>query len=113
MGDDIVGQLGSAVIIPHIIEWLKRSKYFPLISQMTPNTNRVLGIICAWGMGCGIEIGHEGWTLEGGGRIVIDLPMLSVMATAITRSAIQWAMQEGYYHNLMPRPRNTAQKDPA
>lgn len=97
MDDQFVDQFGFAILIPHVIEFLKRSRFFPWLSTDTPGLNRIAGIVCAWAAASGIEVAHEGWTLESGGQIVITMPMLSVLLHSVLRSCWQWVMQQAYY----------------
>lgn len=104
MDADPLHQAAIAIIAAHALEWLKKSKLAPIMSQATPYLNHKLGLAIAWAAGIGISIGTNDYSWTGGGVIHIVMPMGSVLIDSVFHAAVQWGMQEGWYQSIV-RPR--------
>lgn len=103
MYDPLAHQIGFAFIIAHGIEWLKRLKWFPWITENSATLNRWLSMMAAAATSAGITFSADG-TWAAGGVITIHVPPASVLTEAIARFALQAGFQETIYAKVIQRP---------
>ena len=90
--DNPSATLGLAVVVPFLLQALKNSPMFPLLSKNSSRINFVVGLACAFASVVGI---HASYDITTGGTIT--LPPLHTLWQAF----IQWAGQQVAYKGLV------------
>lgn len=103
MNEQIMLNLGLAWLSTHIIEWLKRASWFPLLNSGSDWLNRLASVFMALVNATGIHYVVTGSAVEGG-TITITIPMLSVVVSGLLTWLGQFAMQEGLYQATLKTP---------
>jgi len=94
MTSEISTQAALTVICSSLIEALKRTKYFPLITAETDKLNFIVGGIVAGIAAFGVHLTYDRAT----GVLTVTGLTLATVGNFVYDWAIQWAMQHGYYH---------------
>lgn len=101
----IPDQIALGIALAHIIEFLKNSRWFPWLSQMTPLATRVVSVAASWAAGIGVEVSLNDWGgVVQGGDIHIHIPMLSVIVGSLLHGSFQWGASEFWYQQMI-RPK--------
>lgn len=111
----IPDQIALGMIIAHIIEFLKNSRWFPWLSQMTPRATKIVSRVASWATGVGFEVSLNDWGgFLNGGVLHIYIPMLSVIVGSLLHGSFQWGVGEFWYQNLVrpKKERNAASAKP-
>lgn len=98
---ELGNQFGSAIIVAYLLEALKRSPLFPLLSE--ENTRRykiVMGGIAAFCVTVGIHYAFD-YNATGHGVLMITLPTWPELSHALFDFAKQWAFQQGAYDSMV------------
>jgi len=98
MASELGAQASAAILISFILQWIKKSKYFPWITVETQTINRWVSIVIAFCAGIGIyATWHEG-------TLTITGLTAENMFHALTRGVEQWAFQKTTYRGLIAPP---------
>lgn len=103
MYDPLAHQIGFAFLIAHGLEWLKRLKWFPLITEDTASLNRWISMLAAAVTSVGVTFATDA-TWASGGTITIHIPSGSVLIEALARFAGQAGLQEMIYSKAIQKP---------
>jgi hypothetical protein len=90
-------QGGVGVIFVYLLEWLKKSNWFPWVSQNSGTLNRWIGLAIAFGTSVGVKAVAEG-TSQTGWHIALTIPPLAVMVDTLVHAATQFGEQQVLYH---------------
>jgi hypothetical protein len=90
--DNPSATLGLAVVVPFLLQALKNSPMFPLLTRNSARINFTVGVVCAFASVVGI---HATYDISTGGTIT--LPPLHTVWQAF----IQWAGQQVTYKGLV------------
>lgn len=92
-------QAAIAIIVPTIIEWMKKAHWLPWIRQETDTLNRVLSALIATSTAAGFSFAHSGSPFDGG-SITISYPgIVQFIAFAVT----QYGGQTYWYQKMMKK----------
>ena len=95
--DSLVGnQLGASIVAVHVIQWLKKSRFFPLLTIDTYRANRFVSVFLAGASAVGFQFAMVGSLIDGG-TVTITIPPLQALMTAVFRFALSYGAQEAYY----------------
>jgi len=93
-------QAGISVATVFIIDWLKKSAWFPWINNNTETINKIVSLSVALFTAAGLKIvSHEG-SISAGGIVTIAVPPISVVLDTILHAAGQFGGQE-VLHKLL------------
>jgi hypothetical protein len=95
-------QIGIAAGVVWLLEFLKRSNWFPWLNQNSALVNRIVSIAVALIAAIGVTMNITG-NLQLGGSITIAFPSLSAMLDAGSHFLAQLALQEGFYQQIVKR----------
>jgi len=94
MTSEISTQAALAVIASSVIEALKRTKYFPLITAQTDKLNLIAGAIVAGIAAFGVHLSYDKAT----GVLTVTGVTLATVGHFVYDWVVQFALQHGYYH---------------
>lgn len=97
-------QFGVAVLVVGLLEWLKRSQWFGLMSVDSTKLNRFVAGMCAVATAAGFHFAMEG-SLITGGAIHIQFPPLTDWLKLLPESAGQFGVQTIIYQLSHGLPR--------
>lgn len=88
--------IGSTLIVVGTMQWLKNSKWFPLLTEGRKALNRIVSICAAGAIQLGISFQ---WSANGSGghTLLTNIPALSVIAIGLFHWACQFIYQETGY----------------
>ena len=95
-------QIGIAAGVVWLLEWLKRSNWFPWLNQNSVLVNRVVSIVVALIAAIGVTMSITG-NLQLGGSLTITFPSLPTMLDAGSHFLTQLVLQEGLYQQVVRR----------
>jgi hypothetical protein len=95
-------QIGIAAAVVWVLEFLKRSNWFPWLNQNSATINRVVSIAVALIAAVGVTMNISG-NLDLGGTITISFPSLPAMLDAGSHFLSQIALQEGFYQQIVKK----------
>lgn len=92
MTENLIGQqIPTAIIVAHVIEWLKHQDWFPFVKADAPWLNRVLSAIAAL-----LMAGVIHYTFSPNGDFTLN-GNAYVMGHALWAATQQYALQHAYY----------------
>lgn len=101
MEDQLMVHLGSSAIVVWLIQLLKASKWFPMISADTAKLNSWISTLVAAALAIGVTIQTSGYTFHSGGTISINIPSSHQLLEVLVRFAGQRVMQLGIYKGVV------------
>lgn len=109
--DELQSQLTLALLVPFILQWLKRSSWFPVLTMETSKLNAIVASIIAVAGGVGIAFTYNA---QSGVLTVTGLTLASIW-NALQHSILQFMMQHTVYRVAiappLPGPTQAAQRE--
>ena len=100
-------QFGVAVLVVGLLEWLKRSQWFGLLTVDSAKVNRIVSALLATATAAGFHFAMTG-SLWQGGAVHIQFPPLVDWLKLLPESAGQFGMQTIVYqlsHGALTAPK--------
>lgn len=95
--NELGNQFGSAIIVSYLLEYLKNSSWFPLLSQLSnPRIKTIIGALAAFVTTIGIHYAFD-YHPDSNSTITIIIPSIPELLHSIMDFAKQWAMQQFTY----------------
>lgn len=104
MGNDeiaaLVHQAGIGTIAVYLIQWLKKSNWFPWLNAQSGTITRWAGLAVAFLTSVGIQHTFTGDSTNGW-HVSLVIPSLSVLASTFVHAAGQFSGQQVLYHTAV------------
>jgi hypothetical protein len=95
--NELGNQFGSAIIVSYLLEYLKNSPFFPILSHLTSSRGKaVIGGIAAFITTVGIHYAFD-YHPDSNSTITIIIPSMPELLHSLVDFAKQWGMQQFCY----------------
>ncbi len=103
--DDVLTQhLAYGALSTYAIEFLKKAKWFPFLTDNSAALSRVCSVVASVVSSAGITAAATGHlSFDTGTTVTLVIPSISVMVTVALHSVGQFVIQQGVYHGLVKK----------
>lgn len=93
-------QVSLALLVPYVLQYLKKSKWFPLVSYTTDKLNRTISAVIAFVAGFGIAINFD----DSAGVLTVTGLTIAGLWTGTLHAVQQFLMQHTVYKLAVAPP---------
>jgi len=99
-------QAGVSIMVVYLINFLKKTKLCPFLTQQTAVLNRLVSAVLAFLATAGITTAVHG-TFSNGLQVVLVIPPASTLLDFVIHYFAQFGFQEAFYTQVAKNGKNT------